>query len=313
MAETGRAVVLDRFGGPDAMRVGAVPIPVPRDDEVLVRVAAASVNPVDGKIRDGGYPLVTAADLPRVLGRDLAGTIEAVGTRAHYMLARGEAVFAYVGLDRGAQADYVVVKAVELCAAPRTLDLVHAAALPLAAMTAWQGLFDHGGLRAGQRVLVHGGAGGVGHLAVQFARNRGATVYATCSADDRAFVEGLGAERAIDYRAERFEEELGDLDLVLDLLGGDTQARSWGTLRPGGMLVSTLDPDEAAAAAHGVRTVPRWHAEPNARQLGEVADLVDAGRVRVEVADTFPLADAAAAYARLAEGGVRGKLVLTLG
>jgi NADPH:quinone reductase-like Zn-dependent oxidoreductase len=312
--ETSRAVRISWFGGPDVLMVDPVSIPQPQDDEVLVRVAAASVNPVDYKIRSGKYPLVKEDDLPVVLGRDLAGTIEAVGTRAHYMLSKGEPVFAFIGFDRGSQSDYVVVKAVELVAAPKSIDLVHAAAIPLAAMTAWQGLFDHGELQPGQRVLIHGGAGGVGHMAVQLAKAKGATVFATCGPDDLDFVRSLGADRAVDYKGERFEDVATGIDLVLDLVAGETQDRSWAVLKPGGKLVCTLsEPDAAQAAEHGARFAPRWWAQPNAVQLGEVAAMVDDGRLRVEIARTFPLEEAAAAHALLEAGGVRGKVVLTLG
>ena len=313
MVETSRAVRLSWFGGPDALMIDPSEVPQPQDDEVLVRVAAASVNPVDYKIREGKYPAVQEDDLPIILGRDLAGTIEAVGTRAHYMLSKGEPVFAFIGQDRGAQSDYVMVKAVELVAAPKTIDLVHAAAVPLAAITAWQGLFDHGGLAEGQSVLIHGGAGGVGHLAVQLAKAKGATVYATCGSDDVDFVRELGADTVIDYRQQRFEDVARDMDVVFDLVGGETQDRSWSVLREGGILVSTLvEPDAEKAAAHKVRAAPRYTAQPNAAQLGEVADLIDAGQVKVVVSATYPLDQVREAYDRLEKGGIRGKVVLTL-
>lgn len=311
--ETSRAVRLSWFGGTDALMIDPSEIPQPVDDEVLVRVKAASVNPVDYKIRQGKYPAVSETDLPIILGRDLAGTIAALGTRAHYMLSVGEPVFAFIGQDRGAQSDYVVVKAIELVGAPKGIDLAHAAAVPLAAMTAWQGLFDHGGLEAGQRVLIHGGAGGVGHFAIQFAKARGATVLTTCSGRDLDFVRALGADVAIDYAAERFEDSATDVDLVFDLIGGETQARSWTVLRAGGIMVSTLGgPDQALAAQHHARAAPRYTAQPNAAQLGEIADLIDAGKVRVEVTETFPLDQVRAAHERLEQGGIRGKIVLTL-
>jgi NADPH:quinone reductase-like Zn-dependent oxidoreductase len=313
MVETSRAVRLSWFGGSDALMIDPSEIPQPQDDEVLVRVVAASLNPVDYKTRDGKFPAIQEDDLPIILGRDLAGTIEAVGTRAHYMLSKGEPVFAFIGQDRGAQSDYVIVKAVELVAAPRSIDLVHAAAVPLAAITAWQGLFDHGGLAAGERVLIHGGAGGVGHLAIQLAKAKGATVLATCSGDDLEFVRELGADTAIDYKKERFEDVAQDIDVVFDLIGGETQDRSWAVLREGGAMVSTLaEPDGRKAAEHKARAAVRYMAQPNAVQLGEVADLIDAGRVKVVVSETFPLDQVRAAYERLERGKVRGKIVLTL-
>jgi len=312
--ETATAVRLPRFGGPEVLEVGPVPIPQAVDDEVLVRVRAASVNPVDTKTRSGEFPPVGEGDLPIVLGRDLAGTVEALGTRAHNMLSVGDRVFAHIGFDRGAQSDYVVVRAVELVAIPDGLGFEEAAGAGLAAMTAWQGLFDHGGLAAGQTVLIHGGAGGVGHLAIQLAKAKGARVVATASAGDLDFVRDLGADEAIDYKGERFEDRVGQVDVVLDLVGGETGERSLDVLRAGGVLVSTLQPPaEDLARDKGVRVAPRWLAEPNAVQLGEIADLLAAGTVRVVVSETYPLAEAAAAHRRVEDGGVRGKVVLVAG
>jgi len=309
-----RAVRLRRFGEADVLELGQVPIPQAQDDEVLVKVVAASINPVDYKTMQGAFPAVGEGDLPIVLGRDLAGTIEAVGTRAHYMLSKGDRVFAHIGFDRGAQSDYVVVKAVELVAAPASIDLVQAGAVGLAAMTAWQGLFDHGELEAGHRVLIHGGAGGVGHFAVQFAHARGAEVFATAGPDDLDFVRSLGADTVIDYKNDRFEDVARGVDVVFDLVGGDTTERSWSVLREGGILVSTLaDPDQAQAKAHNVRAAPRWMAEPNAAQLGEIARLIDEGKVRVTVAETFPIEQVREAYERAQQGHIRGKIVLTFG
>jgi len=311
---TATAVRLTRFGDPQVLEVGSVPIPQAVDDEVLVRVRAASVNPVDGKTRSGEFPPVGTSDLPIVLGRDLAGTIEAVGTRAHNMLSVGDRVFAHIGFDRGAQSEYVVVRAVELVAVPEGVGFEEAAGAGLAAMTTWQGLFDHGGLTAGQTVLIHGGAGGVGHLAIQLAKAKGARVVATASAGDLDFVRELGADEAIDHKGERFEDRVREVDVVLDLVGGETGERSLDVLRPGGILVSTLQPPaEDLAREKGVRVAPRWLAEPNAAQLGEIADLIAAGKVRVVVSETYPLAEVAAAHRRLEEGGVRGKVVLVVG
>ncbi|MBB3912554.1 NADP-dependent oxidoreductase [Sphingomonas desiccabilis] len=307
-----KSVRVHAFGGPEVLRVEPVPIPQAKDDEVLVRVAAASLNPVDYKTREGEFPPVGEDALPAILGRDLAGTIEAVGTRGHYMLRKGDPVFAFIGFDRGGQSEYVVVKALELAAAPASTDLLHAAAVPLAGMTAWQGLFDHGGLQAGQRVLIHGGAGGVGHLAVQFAKAKGATVFATAGTDDLDYVRSIGADTAIDYKNQRFEDVATDIDLVLDLVGGETQARSFAVLRDGGTLVSTLDVAEPGTGRdRNIRVPKRWLAQANTKQLGEIAALIDAGKVKVEVAEVFPVEDTHSAYERLENGHVRGKIVLT--
>lgn len=307
-----RTVWIDHFGDLDVIALSERPVPQAVDDEVLVRVAAASINPVDWKTAAGEYPPKGADQLPFALGRDLSGRIEALGTRAHNMLSVGDRVMAFIGQERGAQADYVVVKAVELVATPEQIDDATAAALPLAAMTAWQGLFDHGRLEAGQRVLIHGAAGGVGHLAVQFAVWKGATVFATAGERDLDYVRSLGVERAIDYKNDRFEDHATDLDLVYDTQGGETQARSFTVLKKGGTMVSTLDPDEAKGRELGIRTVPRWHAEPNGAQLAEVADLVAAGTVKVTVDRTFAFDQVRKAYAYTRDEHPRGKVVLTM-
>lgn len=309
-----RAVRLPQFGHAEVLQIDSVAVPRPCDDEVLVRVCAASVNPVDFKTREGMFQPVGKDSLPITLGRDLAGRIEAVGAHAPDMLMEGQPVFAFIGTDRGAQSDYVILKASELAPMPDGLDMVHAAAVPLAALTAWQGLFDHGGLTAGQSVLVHGGAGGVGHFAIQLAKAKGASVYATCSGADCDFVREMGADVAIDYRTQRFEAVAHEVDMVFDLVGGNTQERSWAVLKEGGILVSTLqEPDPEIARAHKVRTAPRYMAAPDAGQLRAIAELIAAGKVRVVVSETYPLERVEQAQERLEQGHLRGKIVLTLG
>jgi len=308
--QTMRAIRIHAFGGPEVLTPEDIPFPQAQDDEVVVRVLAASVNPVDYKTRSGKYPAVKQEQLPVVLGRDLSGVVENCGSRAH-TLKKGDPIYAMLGRDRGSYAEYVVVKAVEGTAPPKGLDHVQAAAVPLAGLTAWQGLFDHGGLQAGQRVLIHGGSGGVGHFAIQFAKARGAAYVATtCAAEDLDFVRGLGADQAIDYKAQRFEEVVRDMDLVLDLIAGETQQRSWAVLREGGILVSTLSaPPEEQARMHRARGT-NFMAQPNAAQLTEIARLVEQGKVRPHVARVFPLAEAAEAHRFLEEQHTRGKTVL---
>jgi NADPH:quinone reductase-like Zn-dependent oxidoreductase len=307
--DTNRAVRIHRFGGAEMLEVENLPMPQPQDDEVVVRVHAASVNPVDYKIRSGGYPLVKQEQLPIVLGRDLSGTVALCGTRAH-TLKRGDPIYAMIGQDRGAYAEFVLVKAVEMAAKPDRLSHVEAAAVPLAGLTAWQGLFDHGGLQAGQRVLIHGGAGGVGHFAVQFAKARGAHVITTVSRDDLDFARSLGADDVIDYKAQRFEDVARDIDVVYDLIGGETQDRSWSVLKPGGIIVSTLSqPSEEKARAHQARGM-RYMAQPNGAQLREIGRLIEDGKVRPVVTQTFPLLQVRAAQEALERGKLRGKVVL---
>ena len=291
------------------LKLEDVPVPEAQDDEVIVKVHAASVNPVDYKIRSGKYPVVKQDQLPMVLGRDLSGTVETCGPAAH-TLRKGDPVYAFLDTARGSYAEYVLVKAVEMAARPSSIDHVHAAGVPLAGLTAWQGLFDHGGLQNGQRVLIHAAGGGVGHFAVQFAKAKGAYVLATASSQDLDFVRSLGADEVIDYKQQRFEEVARDIDVVLDLIAGETQDRSWAVLKPGGIMVSTLgQPDKQKAQAHKARGAG-FMARPNAAQLEEIGRLIDDGKVRVEVMTTFPLDRAADAHRHAEQQHTRGKIVL---
>jgi NADPH:quinone reductase-like Zn-dependent oxidoreductase len=225
----------------------------------------------------------------------------------------GEAVYAMLGsIDRGSYAEYVLVRPNEAAPKPARLSHIEAAAVPLAALTAWQGLFDHGHLEAAQTVLIHGGSGGVGHFAIQFAKVRGATVLTTASNQNLDFVGELGADRAIDYESQRFEEIARDVDLVLDLIGGETQERSWSVLKPGALLVSALgEPSKEKAMQHGAHGLG-YRAQSNAGQLAEIGRLIDQGKVRQVVMANYPLAEARQAHERLERGHVRGKIVLVV-
>lgn len=308
---TMRAVRIHSFGGPEVLTIEQIDVPRPKENEVLVKVHAASCNPVDYKIRSGRYPAVKASQLPKVLGRDMAGTIESCGS-AVTAFKPGDAVYAMLDGGSGGYAEYVCLDA-SLCAPkPQHLGFVEAAAVPLAGITAWQGEFDHGHLRAGQRELIHGGAGGVGHLAVQFAKARGASVCATVGSNDLDFVRSWGADEAIDYRSERFEDKVHDVDLVFDLVGGDTQQRSWAVLKDGGTLISTLQkPSESEARAHHAHA-ENYVARPDARELTEIGRLIDAGKVRPHVHAVYPLEQVAEAHRALESGHIRGKVVLQL-
>lgn len=304
-----RAARIHGFGGIEQVRIEDVPVPVPTGEDLLVRVRAASLNPVDFKTREGHFPPVPQAMLPVTLGRDIAGTV-AAGSAGGFR--EGDAVLALLTPDHGAFAEFALVTATQATVKPDRLSYPQAAALPLAGLTAWQGLFDQGRLQPGQSVLIHGAAGGVGHLAAQFAKHRGATVFATAGADDLDFLRDLGVDRPIDYRAEPFESVATGVDLVLDLIGGETQARSFAALKPGGALISTLtEPPAELCAAHGVRGA-RFLAEPNGAELAEIARLLDEGRVAVTVRETFPFERVADAIAKLEAGGGRGKIVLEM-
>lgn len=308
---TMRAVRIERFGGPEVMQVTTVETPRPAPDEVLVRVMAASLNPVDWKIRRGKYPAVGEDMLPYVLGRDFCGEVVARGD-AVAEFAERDAVHGLLDIARGSFAEFAVARAGEVAPRPRGLDATTAAAVPLAALTAWQGLFRHGGLQAGQRVLIHGASGGVGHFAVQFARARGAHVIATAGTDHVEFVRGLGAGQVVDYQRQRFEQFAHDVDLVYDLIGGETQERSWPVLRSGGTLVTTLaEPSQDKANVFGVHAL-RYTAQASAADLREIDALIEAGQVKPHVSRTWPLRDARAALQALEEGHTQGKTVLVI-
>lgn len=309
---TMKAVRISGFGGPEVLELVDIEKPEPADDEVLIRVRAASVNPVDYKIRSGTYPPVKQDQLPKVLGRDVAGEIERCG-RAVRDLTAGESVYAMLDGGPGGYAEYVTVKADLVAPKPGQLDYRAAAAVPLAGLTAWQGLFDQGHLQAGQKVLIHGGAGGVGHLAVQFAKARGATVATTVAAEDRDLMKELGADQVIDYRGERFEDEVHDVDLVLDLVGGETQERSWAVLRDGGTMISSLARPSAQKARARHAQAGIFIAKPDRAELIEIGRLIDEGRVHPHVAAVFQLKDARNAQVQLEQQHVQGKVVLQVG
>lgn len=304
------AVIIRSFGGPEVLEPADLPKPKPGTGEVLIQVRAAGVNPVDYKIRSGQMGKKDTS-LPAILGRDVSGTVEAVGPGVKAVRV-GDDVYAFLGSHSGGYAQFAIAKESEVAAKPQMLDHVHAAAVPLAATTAWQALFDHGRLQAGQRVLIHGAGGGVGHFAVQFAKAKGATVFATGSKQDLDMLKQLGADQVIDYRSERFEDRAHDVDLVIDLVGGETQERSWSVLKRGGTIVSTLQPpSEARAREHGARGVV-FMAEPHREQLIEIARLIDDGKVHVAVNHTHPLDEVARVHEELENEHTRGKLVLSV-
>lgn len=301
------------LGGPDVLRLVDVPRPRPGAAEVLVRVHAAGVNPVDWKTRERGGFL---GEPPFVLGWDVSGEVVELGLGATPFVP-GDEVFGLVRFPReaGTYGEYVAVPSRQLVPKPAELGHVEAAALPLAGLTAWQALIEVADVRPGQRVLIQAAAGGVGHLAAQVAVAGGARVYGTARAAKHAFLREVGVSDPLDYAAPGWERDLGDLDVVLDPFGGDAAVAAVRLLRPGGVLVtlrSAVDPGLAAAAERaGVRAVVLV-VEPDRAGLTALLDLVRAGRLRVHVERTFPLEDAAAAHALGETGRTTGKLVLTV-
>jgi NADPH:quinone reductase-like Zn-dependent oxidoreductase len=296
-----RAVIQNSVGGPDVLLMADRPDPIPQAGEVLVRVKAAGINPVDGAVRGGHFPLL--GEPPFVLGWDISGTVEALGPDVAGFKV-GDQVFGMPRFPKqaAAYAELVVAPADEIALKPEGITHIQAGALPLAGLTAWQGLVRHGGLKQGERVLIHAAAGGVGHLAVQIAKARGAHVVATASPDKLDFVRSIGADEVVDYTSSDFTERVRDLDLVLDPMGGDHADRSLKVLKDGGVLVSLLDVHDSTRAQAGSRNirVERMSVVPDRAGLVELGKLIDARKLAVHVARTFPLTEAGAAHAFLA-------------
>ncbi|MEU3722377.1 NADP-dependent oxidoreductase [Streptomyces sp. NPDC031705] len=305
-----RAIVVNGWGGPETLVEREIERPEPGLNEILVRVHAAGVNPVDWKTRASGA-LIAWGETP-IVGWDVSGTVEAVGPGVT-LYAPGDEVYGMPGFPRqaGGYAEYVVGAARHFARKPASLDHVQAAALPLAALTAWQALVDTAGVTPGQRVLIHAAAGGVGHLAVQIAKARGAYVIGTASAAKHELLRELGADELIDYRTADFTEAVSDVDVVIDSLGGDNGQHSLKVLKPGGHLVTLPSPDDVPADAEGVHT--GWTlVEPDFRGLAEIAALVEEGRLRPVIDTVLPLAQAAQAHEIGERGRTTGKIVLTV-
>jgi len=305
-----KAVRIHDYGDVDTLTYEDAPMPEPGPADVRLRVHAAAVNPVDWKIRAGYLSSMIPYVMPLTIGWDVSGVVERVGAEVTH-LAVGDAVYCRPDITRdGSYAEYMVVRASEVAAKPQTLSHNEAAAVPLAGLTAWQGLFDHGHLKQGERVLIHAGAGGVGSFAIQFAKSAGAHVIATASSANEELIRDLGADEFVDYRSQRFEEALAKVDVVLDTIGGDTLDRSIGLLKSGGRLVSVVaTPDPEALAAMGA-TGGIFMVQPSSENLASIANLIDAGTVRVIIDSVFPLWEAHAAHTKSQTGRAKGKIVL---
>jgi NADPH:quinone reductase-like Zn-dependent oxidoreductase len=305
-----KAVRIHKCGGPEVLQYEDVPRPQLGNAEVLIRVYAAGVNPVDWKVRSGSLNGLVQHKLPLVLGWDLSGVIEEVGPGVS-QLKKGDEVFSKPDTSRdGAYAKYVVVRESEVALKPKSLHHVYAAAVPLAGLTAWQALFDVAQLRRRQSVLIHGGSGGVGHFAVQLARWKGAYVIATSSTKNQQLLREIRVDQPIDYTIQRFEEVAKNIDVVLDTIGGETQERSWKVLKKGGLLASIVQPPDAEKTEEfGVRSTFVW-SQPNGEELAEIAALFDSGNLKVVLDRILPLAEARRAHELSQSGHVRGKIVL---
>jgi NADPH:quinone reductase-like Zn-dependent oxidoreductase len=308
-----KAVVIHEYGGPEVLKYEDIPRPEPNDHQLLVRVIAAGVNPVDALIRSGMFAKEGNRAFPIIPGGDIAGVVEKVGSKITKFKA-GDPVFAYVSLDNsGGYAQYALVTEREVAAKPKSLTYVEAAAVPIAGMTAWQALVDTAKLSAGQTVLIHGGSGGVGSFAIQIAKARGAKVIATASTANQEFLKQLGADVAIDYTKQKFEDVAKDVDVVLDSIGRDTLARSYGVVKKGGIIVSLVArPNQDELQKHGIRGAA-LNVESTSEQLAEIGKLIDDRKIKVIVSQTFPLSEAMKAQEQVATGHTRGKIVLKVG
>ncbi|MEH2311466.1 MAG: NADP-dependent oxidoreductase [Nostoc sp.] len=304
-----KAIRIHAYGGAENLKYDEVPRPEAQAGQVLIQVYAAGVNPIDWKIREGFFQQVFDYSLPVIAGADVAGVVASVGDGVT-TLQPGQAVYGTADMAlSGAYAEYAVGYADAIAPKPKTLDYIHAASVPIVAITAWQALFDSANLQPGQSVLIHGGAGGVGRYAIQLAKWKKARVIATASAANLDDLRNLGADQAIDYANQPFEQQVKDVDVVLDLIGGETQARSWQIIRPGGVLVSTLGVPESGIP-QGIKAVPVFANLRKNSQLQQIAQLIDDGQIKASIEQVFELAEAAKAQEVSQHGHPRGKLVL---
>ncbi|WP_435158736.1 NADP-dependent oxidoreductase [Amycolatopsis sacchari] len=307
-----RAITQHQFGGPEVLTIVDVPEPRPLPTEVLVRVKAIGLNPLEPRLRAGEFPLL--GQPPFILGWDISGVVEDAHT---WRFRPGDEVFGMPQFPRAANAyaEAVAAPALHLVRKPASLSHVEASALPVVGLTAWQGLVDLGGVSEGDRVLIHGGGGGVGHVAIQLAKALGAHVITTASGGKREFVEGFGPDEVVDYQAVDFAEVVRDVDLVLDTIGGSTVERSLAVLRPGGHLVTAVAEEDTALIAKFEAAGMRFSGigvDPDPVALRGLVDLVEQGKLRVHVQETFPFERIADAHRLLESGHLQGKVVLTV-
>jgi NADPH:quinone reductase-like Zn-dependent oxidoreductase len=305
-----KAIRIHNYGGPEVLRYEDAPRPRVKNGEVLIRVHAAGVNPLDWKVRAGDLKKFIQHKLPLIPGWDVSGVVAEVGAGVS-QFKKGDEVFAMADPTRdGAYADYIAIHATALGLKPKSLHHVRAAATPVSVLTAWRSLFDLGHLESGQRILIHGGSGGVGHFAVQLAKWKGAYVVATASTENQELLRKLGADEAIDYTTQKFEDVAHNIDIVLDTIGGETQQRSWLVLNNAGALISLVQPpSEQKANQFRVRGMMS-SAQPNGAQLSAIAKLIDSAKLRPIIDRILPLSEARRAHELSESRHVRGKIVL---
>jgi NADPH:quinone reductase and related Zn-dependent oxidoreductases len=304
-----KAVVVNESGGPEVLKYQDAPKPEPKDDEILVRVIAAAVNPVDTYVRKGMFG---KRDFPLIIGYDIAGTVEKTGANAKKFKS-GDAVYCYLSVMRGGgYAEFAVAKESETTLKPKNISFQEAAAVPLAATTAWQALIDSAKIDKGQTVLIHGGSGGVGSFAIPIAKSRGAKVVATASTAHQSTLKQLGVDQAIDYKTAKFEDVVKDVDLVLNCVRADALGRSYGVVKKGGIIVSITDePDQTECGKRDLHC-SRLGAHPDSKVLEELTKLIEAGKIKPIVSQTFPLAEAQKAHEQIETHHTVGKIVLKI-
>lgn len=307
-----KAIVAHQWGGPEVLKLEDVPLPQPKEDEILIKCFAAGVNSFDGVLLTGKYAKVFGTELPWIPGYDIAGTVEKIGSNVKKFKA-GDPVYAFISIPKGGgYAQYAVAKENQAAPKPATLSFVEAAGVPSVALTAWQALVDKANVQPGQTVLIQGGSGGVGMFAIPIAKLRGAKVFATASTANQDFLKQLGADVAIDYKTQKFEDIAKDADVVVDGVGDETLKRSYPVVKKGGILVSLVGRvDQAELDKRGIRGVS-LEAEYKGDELAEIGKLIDAKKISVVVSNTFPLAEAAKALAQAEAGHARGKIVLKI-
>src|SRR5438874_8246811 len=305
-----KAVVAHEYGAPEVLKFEDVPRPEPKENEALVHVIASGVNPADPLTLSGKYAREFGTHLPLIPGYDIAGIVEKTGAKVT-KLKGGEAIYGYPTFG-GGWAEYVTVTEGEVAPKPASLSFVEAAAVPMGALTAWQALIDVAQLQPGQTILIHGGSGGVGSFAVQIAKARGARIIATASTANQDLLKQLGADVAIDYTKTRFEDVAKDVDAVLDPVGKETLARSYGVVKKGGIVMSLVArPDPVELEKRGIRGAA-ISVHPDAEDLAEIARLIDAGKIKPVVTEVLPLSEAIAAQRQAETHHTRGKLVLRI-
>jgi NADPH:quinone reductase-like Zn-dependent oxidoreductase len=305
-----KAVRIYEFGSLDVLEMEDITIPQPAADEVLIKVYASSVNPVDQKIIAGKSQEKFPTTFPITIGWDVSGVIEKKGDKVGNLHIGDEVYGRPYPTTNGAFAEYVVIKAEQIALKPQSLDHINAAAVPLAGLTAWQGLFKFGKLQKGQKVLIHAASGGVGSFAVQFAKWKGAYVIGTGSGENLAFIKQLGADEAIDYKQDRFEDKVTDVDLVFDLIGKDTQQRSLQVIKPGGRLITTVAPEFKDEAKEKHIRLEGFTAQSYIEDLEQIGDLIDRGIVSPVVSAVLSLDECKKAEMLSAKGETRGKIVI---